>query len=63
MDINHLRIAVTLIGLVLFLALVRWAWARHRQADFDDAARLPFLDSEPGAAPETTARTGHGARA
>jgi cytochrome c oxidase cbb3-type subunit IV len=46
MDINIMRAAVTVIGLVLFLALVVWAWSRKRQPDFDAAAHLPFADSE-----------------
>jgi cytochrome c oxidase cbb3-type subunit IV len=45
-DINDLRSAVTVIGFVLFLALVRWAWAAHRRGAFDDAAQLPFAGEE-----------------
>jgi cytochrome c oxidase cbb3-type subunit IV len=41
-DINDIRSAVTLIGLVLFLMLVRWAWAARRREAFDAAAQLPF---------------------
>jgi cytochrome c oxidase cbb3-type subunit IV len=41
-DINHIRSAVTVVGLVLFLALVRWAWAARRRDAFDAAAQLPF---------------------
>jgi cytochrome c oxidase cbb3-type subunit IV len=46
MDINDLRSAVTVIGFVLFLALVRWAWAARRRGAFDDAAQLPFVGEE-----------------
>jgi cytochrome c oxidase cbb3-type subunit 4 len=47
MDINDIRSAVTVIGLVLFLALVRWVWASRRRSVFDAAAQLPFQgDSE-----------------
>jgi cytochrome c oxidase cbb3-type subunit IV len=42
MDINHIRSAVTVFGLVLFIALVRWAWAARRRSAFDAAAMLPF---------------------
>ena len=42
MDINVIRSAVTVIGLVLFLALVRSVWAARRRSAFDDAAMLPF---------------------
>jgi cytochrome c oxidase cbb3-type subunit IV len=41
-DINDIRSAVTVTGLVLFLALVRWAWAARRRSAFEDAAMLPF---------------------
>ncbi len=44
MDINDLRIAITVLGLVLFLSLVRWAYSRRQRAGFDAAAQLPFLD-------------------
>ncbi len=44
MDINDLRITVTVLGLVLFLSLVRWAYSRRQRAGFDEAAQLPFLD-------------------
>ncbi|MDP3084309.1 MAG: CcoQ/FixQ family Cbb3-type cytochrome c oxidase assembly chaperone [Rubrivivax sp.] len=42
MDINHLRAGVTLLGLVVFLGLVVWAWSGRRKSGFDEAARLPF---------------------
>ncbi len=44
MDINDLRSIVTVVGLVLFLALVARIWSRKQQAAHDEAARLPFLD-------------------
>ncbi|HEY1091999.1 MAG TPA: CcoQ/FixQ family Cbb3-type cytochrome c oxidase assembly chaperone [Burkholderiaceae bacterium] len=42
MDLNDIRSLVTLSGLVLFLALLVWAWRPARRAEFDAAARLPF---------------------
>ena len=45
-DINDIRSAVIVTGLVLFLALVRWAWARRRRSEFEAAAMLPF-EGEP----------------
>jgi cytochrome c oxidase cbb3-type subunit 4 len=42
MDINDIRSAVTVMGFVLFLVLVRWVWAASRKAAFDAAAQLPF---------------------
>lgn len=46
MDINDIRSAVTVLGLVLFLALWRWVWASRRRAAFDAAAQLPFQGDE-----------------
>ena len=46
MDVNDLRVAVTLVSLVLFLALVAHTWSRRRRAAHDEAARLPFADDD-----------------
>ncbi len=46
MDINDLRVAVTLVSLVLFLALMAHTWSRRRRADHDEAARLPFAEDD-----------------
>jgi cbb3-type cytochrome oxidase subunit 3 len=43
MDLNDIRSAVTLAGLLLFLCLVGWTWARGRRAAFDAAAALPLI--------------------
>ena len=59
MDINTLRIAVTLAGLMLFLALVMHCWSRRRAQEYHDAALLPFID-EP--APPPSADQARGAR-
>jgi cytochrome c oxidase cbb3-type subunit 4 len=45
MDVNQLRIVVTVLSFVAFLGLWVWAWSRKNQAGFDEAARLPFADS------------------
>ncbi len=42
MDINLLRSIVTVAALVVFIGIVIWAWSKRNQADFDEAARLPF---------------------
>ena len=47
MDVNTLRIVVTVLGLVAFVGIVAWAWSRRRRKAFDEAARLPFTDSAP----------------
>ncbi|MFM7507564.1 MAG: cbb3-type cytochrome oxidase subunit 3 [Rubrivivax sp.] len=45
MDVNTLRIAVTLASLALFVALMIHTWSRRRRADHDAAAMLPFAES------------------
>jgi cytochrome c oxidase cbb3-type subunit IV len=42
MDINDLRSAVTVIGLLLFLALVVSVYRSARRPAFDAAAQIPF---------------------
>jgi cytochrome c oxidase cbb3-type subunit IV len=48
MNLNDFRIVFMLLALVLFLGIWGWAWSSRRRADFDEAARLPFLDDESG---------------
>ena len=55
MDVNDLRITVTLVSLVLFLVLMAHTFSRRRKADFDDAAMLPFREE---AAPEAVKAQG-----
>ena len=45
-DVNDLRIAATVVSLLLFLGICGWAWARRNGARFDDAAQLPFSDRD-----------------
>jgi cytochrome c oxidase cbb3-type subunit IV len=42
MDINILRSAVTVLGFVLFVGILVWAWRPNQKAGFDEAAQLPF---------------------
>ena len=42
MDVNDVRIAVTLISLLLFVALVLHTWSRSRRGEHEEAALLPF---------------------
>ena len=44
MDINDMRIAVTVISLLLFIALVVHTWSRRRKAEYESAAQLPFVE-------------------
>ena len=44
MDVNDLRIAVTVLSLLVFLGLLAWVLqGRHRRA-FEEAARMPLND-------------------
>ncbi len=45
MDVNALRIGVTLLSLLVFVGIVVWAWSRHNGPRFAEAAQLPFADS------------------
>lgn len=56
MDVNTLRIAVTVAGLVLFVLLVLHTWSRRRRADHEAAAMLPFLDDNDDNAGASVAR-------
>jgi cytochrome c oxidase cbb3-type subunit 4 len=50
MDVNDLRIAVTVISLLLFIGVVMHTWSRRRRAEYDFAERLPFMEeAEPQA--------------
>jgi cytochrome c oxidase cbb3-type subunit IV len=44
MDVNTLRIAVTLLSLMAFVGIVVWACAKRNRERFDEAAQLPFAD-------------------
>ena len=53
MDINSLRVLVTVISFLLFVGIVLWAWSDSNRARFEEAARLPFAaDGDDGVAPE-----------
>ena len=47
MTMDTFRGIVTAVLLVLFIALIAWAWSKRRRADFEAAARLPLEDEEP----------------
>ena len=62
MDVNNIRSIVTVVGLVLFLALLAYTWSRRRKAEYDAAAMLPFVgepiagEPAPQSAPAQPAR-------
>jgi cytochrome c oxidase cbb3-type subunit 4 len=44
MDMGSLRGLVTLVLMLLFVALVMWAYSRRRSDDFAAASQLPLVD-------------------
>ena len=51
MDINDLRIIVTVVSMLTFVGIVVWAFARRNRAAFDEAAQLPFVEDGQAASP------------
>ena len=56
MDIGTFRGLLTAMLMLLFVALVIWAYSRRRKEDFDAAARLP-LDEDSSLAGSHERRT------
>ncbi len=50
MDLNDIRIAITLLSLIAFLGIVRWAYHQRRAPAFERAA-LAVLESDTAPAP------------
>ena len=46
MDINDLRTIVTIISFIVFVGIVYWAYSSRQRARFDEAANLPFAESD-----------------
>jgi cytochrome c oxidase cbb3-type subunit 4 len=44
MDMNTLRILVTVISFIVFVGILVWTWKNRNTKDFKDAANLPFED-------------------
>ena len=54
MDVDDLRIIVTVLAFAAFLGVVAWAYGRGSRRAFDEASRLPFAgDEQDGAADRT----------
>ncbi len=49
MDINTLRIILTLAGFVLFIGIIAWAVSPSNRRRFEEAAQIPLDDSAPSA--------------
>jgi len=45
-DINTLRIAVTVVSFAAFVGIVLWAFSGRARRRFEEAARLPFAEDE-----------------
>ncbi len=48
MDVNDLRMAVTLLSFLLFAGIVGWTMAKRNKKSFDEAQQLPFLETGDG---------------
>ena len=46
MDLNDLRVIVTVASMALFVAICFWAWSRRNLAAFDEAAQLPLREDD-----------------
>jgi len=44
MDLNDIRIAVTLLSFVAFIGIFAWAWSSRNRARFEKDALLPFQE-------------------
>lgn len=44
MDINDIRNVVTVLGMVLFIALVVRTWSSRAKPQHEQAAHLPFME-------------------
>jgi cytochrome c oxidase cbb3-type subunit IV len=44
MDIGTLQGIGTILAMAAFISICIWAWSSKNQADFDEAAQLPFAD-------------------
>ena len=61
MDLNDLRVLITVLSFIVFAGIVYWAYSGRQRARFNEAANLPFVDSDlPGesAVASTENRTG-----
>lgn len=49
MDVNTLRISVTVIGFLCFVAICVWAYSKRAKKGFEEAANLPFTEEDDAA--------------
>jgi len=48
MDVNDLRIVVTVLSFLCFAGIVAWAWSRRNRAEFEACGEIPFLADREG---------------
>ena len=46
MELNTLRIIMTLVSFAVFAGIIAWAMAPANRAGFDEAARIPLDDDD-----------------
>lgn len=46
MNIDDLRVGLTVVSFLVFVGIAIWAYSRRRQRDFDEAANLPFSEHD-----------------
>ena len=64
MDLNDLRIFITVISFIVFAGIVYWAYSGHQRVRFEEASRLPFADSDlPGESAPPVKKNNTGDRA
>lgn len=44
MEVNTLRIIITVVSFITFISILGWVWKRRKTNDFKEAANLPFLE-------------------
>lgn len=42
MDVNTLRMLVTVVSFLVFVCIMVWVWQRRHTQDYKDAANLPL---------------------
>ena len=63
MDINELRILITVLSFIVFISIVYWAYSGRQRQRFAEAANLPFLDEDlPGQTARRADEHGKGVR-
>jgi cytochrome c oxidase cbb3-type subunit 4 len=46
MDINIIREAITVISFIIFVGILAWAYGKGSKRGFDQAALIPFQESD-----------------